>query len=348
MVKRSSDGAIERQWQLLKLLPSDGSGITASQLAERYASNEGLPAEAGKSSLLRKIQRDLDTLLTLDLVECNDKGKPFGWKQQRKTFFATMTATEALFLNLAEAAIKPLIPASLLTPLHPAFAKAREVLSDSNKATSRLSRRITSINPSPLISPDINGEFLEVIFQAIQQQKILTIDYLRPMTTDIKSYQLNPLGIFQHAPSIYLYAINEGYDNGIFFALHRIKSARLTTLSASKSSIDINDLKQAGRLRFGNQGRIELVLATSAHTASLLAETPLAPDQTIERAAGADAGSTAATTHPYRVSATVDDSWDLLFWLMSQGSKLEVLEPPALRARIHADIRAALAQYQTP
>jgi predicted DNA-binding transcriptional regulator YafY len=340
MAKRGSDGAIERQWQLLKLLPSEGSGITASQLAERYASNAGLVSDEGKSSLLRKIQRDLETLLTLDLVECNDKGKPFGWKQQRKTFFANMTATEALFLNLAETAIKPLIPTSLLTPLLPAFAKARELLSDSsNKSTARLNRRITSMSSSPLSSPDINGEFLEVIFQAIQQQKILAIDYLRPMSTATKSYQLNPLGIFQHAPSIYLYAINEGYDNGIFFALHRIKSARLTTLSSSKPAIDIHALKQAGSLRFGNKGAITLVLDTTEQAARRLAETPLAADQCIQPL------STAPHTH--RITATVDDSWDLFFWLMSQGSNIAVVEPQALRARIHAEIQAALARYQT-
>ena len=45
------------------------------------------------------------------------------------------------------------------------------------------------------------------------------------------------------------------------------------------------------------------------------------------------------------VEATVDDSWQLTWWILSQGNSIEVIKPESLRKNIINEIRHSLEQY---
>ncbi|WP_028693592.1 WYL domain-containing protein [Pseudomonas cremoricolorata] len=72
MPSHSTRHTIARQWQLLKLLPSQHPGTTSTHLHRALS-------EAGHSTSKRTIERDLNELSALFPLRRNDQGTPFGW-----------------------------------------------------------------------------------------------------------------------------------------------------------------------------------------------------------------------------------------------------------------------------
>jgi len=71
-----------------------------------------------------------------------------------------------------------------------------------------------------------------------------------------------------------------------------------------------------------------------AETAHILAETPLSVDMQL-----------VSDGNRKTLSATVPDSWQLRWWVLSQGGAIEVLAPTELREEIAATLSAALKRY---
>jgi len=112
MPKANTSHALARQWELLKLLPPKGPGITAKDLAERLA-------RAGFEVSKRTIERDLQDLSLIFPVMCNEKGIPYGWHWMpgASTDLPAITLSDALSLHVVEDFVRPLLPASVLEAL---------------------------------------------------------------------------------------------------------------------------------------------------------------------------------------------------------------------------------------
>lgn len=72
MPKAKAGDAMMRQWQMLKLLPGKGPGISARELTSELA-------DLGYDVDKRTVTRDLVKLSELFPLVCNDKGTPHGW-----------------------------------------------------------------------------------------------------------------------------------------------------------------------------------------------------------------------------------------------------------------------------
>ena len=73
MPKATHHDAVARLFELLKLLPSRGPGITAREICARLDAS-------GFSVSKRTVERDLTELSRLFGLECNDKSQPYGWR----------------------------------------------------------------------------------------------------------------------------------------------------------------------------------------------------------------------------------------------------------------------------
>ena len=80
--------------------------------------------------------------------------------------------------------------------------------------------------------------------------------------------------------------------------------------------------------------QVRLKAEISSGLAEILAETPLSADQSI------DINADRAT-----VTATLPNTQQLRYWLLSQGAGLKVLEPASLRDDVAAECRAMAAHY---
>jgi predicted DNA-binding transcriptional regulator YafY len=90
-----------------------------------------------------------------------------------------------------------------------------------------------------------------------------------------------------------------------------------------------------GGAQFGTGDAIVIKARVTDELARLLDETPISSDQTITNRAGV-----------HTLTATVRESWQLDFWILSQGAAITVLKPVALRKRIIASLKNTMANYK--
>ena len=91
-------------------------------------------------------------------------------------------------------------------------------------------------------------------------------------------------------------------------------------------------------MQFGDAGVIRLKAVVSNTLACYLAESPLAKDQKlISEGKGR-----------HLLTASIKDSWQLHFWILSQGAEITVVHPKDLREQICGNLQAALESYGPP
>lgn len=99
---------------------------------------------------------------------------------------------------------------------------------------------------------------------------------------------------------------------------------------------DLQAYLRSDALQCGDTDKIELQVWVSDNLARLVRETPLSVDMQLTQ-----------LEHGHCLRATVGNSWQLRWWLLSQGDSLIVEQPSDLRQQIAATLSNAAAQYQT-
>ena len=126
-----------------------------------------------------------------------------------------------------------------------------------------------------------------------------------------------------------------GYDTQCLYAVHRIASATVLGESVKRpKGYSLDAFIDRGAAQFGSGETITLKARVSDDLARLLEETPISKDQKITRRSGV-----------HTLTATVPDSWQLHFWIRSQGPAITVVKPAALRKSIIASLKETLANY---
>jgi len=171
----TSRSTLTRQWELLKLLPPKGPGLTTVELQRQLH-------EAGHPTSKRTIERDLIELSRLFPLQCNNKGMPYGWHWMpgKSAELPGITLGEALTLRLVESSLRPLIPGFMLKTLEPRFNLARqklEAMSEENPSARWLDK-VASVQPElSQTPPDIKADLLEIIQQALMNDIQLSCRY---------------------------------------------------------------------------------------------------------------------------------------------------------------------------
>jgi len=326
-----------RCMQLIRELPTHGPGKTSQELTE-------ILCEKGFDVTRRTVERNL-----LDLKEAFpnsiriNKGLPQGWLKHGNFDLLGMSLEDALALSLVEKSVTPLLPKAQLKTLQLRFEEASstiEQLAGSNEYAV-WAGKVRSVLPTlPMLAPQIDEQVFEQIQSALLKAEQVDVVYLAAGASEPKTMPLNPLGLVQRGPVIYLVATAYDYTRPVLFALHRIKSARRTYLPLPDSveALDLDAYIASGSLQFGDDEshgeEIQLQASLSEALAHILGETPLAGDQKITKG---QAG--------WQLTATVRDTLQLKWWILSQGAGVEVLAPESFRARIRMALREAADRY---
>ena len=119
------------------------------------------------------------------------------------------------------------------------------------------------------------------------------------------------------------------------YAVHRMTAARcLDTHRYRPEGFSLDDYIARGGLQFGDGATLRLEARVAPWLAEILAETPLADDQQL-----------VPSGEDFRLTATVADSWQLRWWILSQGAGMTVLEPKDLRKDIITELKNGLRGY---
>lgn len=326
--------AIERQWELLKLLPNRGVGVTAQELTDRLNT-------LGFNASKRTIERDLNFLSCHFGLHCNDKSKPYGWRWMENTEFdiPNLSISDCVSLSLVEDMVNPLLPKSILQSLQPRFNLAKtklKELSQKNQIARWTDKIATRYPTMPLMAPEIDAETLENIQQAVLSEKIISVQYQGVNDHEPKTLVLHPQGIVQRGPISYLIATAFEYDDIRLYAMHRFSNCRIEADAAR--AIDgflLSDYVESGAIEFGSGSSIRFKARIHQQIAYHLKETPLSSDMEIS-----------GEGEWLMLTGKIQDSWQFRWWVLSQGSWLEVLEPRSLRQAIAQDVLQTAKFYQ--
>ena len=331
MPSNKTRNTLARQWELLKLLPTRGSGKSSKEIADALA-------EAGFSVSKRQVERDLLDLQEVFGLECNDSSIPYGWRWGVAPIeLPGVTLAEALSLQIVEETLKPLLPPSVLRTVKPRFLQAKSKLAAlaEQNATASWADKVKSVPPSlPMMPPEVDEDLLEIVQSALLNNEQIDVTYL-PIASESKSFRLHPLGLVVRGSITYLVATAFDYTDVRLYALHRFQAASRTyELSKTPRGFKLAQYVDEGALQFGGGRPIKLIARISDELAKRLQETPLASNQKIKSSGTA-----------IELSVSVIDSWQLHWWLLSQGSAIQVISPEILKERIVASLKDALGQY---
>ncbi len=335
MPANSKQSAMLRLWEMLKLLPSRGTGKTALEITKALN-------DAGFRITKRQVERDLKELMEAFPLDCNNTSPPYGWKwvNGASTDLPGLTVAESISLRMVEDTLRPLLPVSVLQALEPRFRQAenRLILLSKENRKAQWVNKVRTVSPAfPLIPPAIDSVVLESVQDALLADEQIEVGYRGMGSEEIKSMLLHPLGMVSRGPVTYLVATTFDYADVRLYAVHRMKSATRTGEPIKRpADFDLDAYIQAGGLHFGNGKTIRLSAWVSEGLARILEETPMSEDQSLQ-----------LDGDKIKLMATVMDSWQLTWWLMSQGVGIEVISPVALRKKIAARLADAAAQYES-
>lgn len=342
MPHKDKKSTLIRQWEMLKLLPkgSGGPWMKASEIASRLENN-------GHEISVRTVQRDLKELSAIFPIELNDKNpRDYGWRWMKGAHvdIPGLSVSEALAMRLVETHLKQMLPSAMLDTLQGIFghAKARlenhVALPGSSKPADWLNK-VKVVQPSqPLIPPKVDEAAQDAIYRALLENRQLSASYRPAGYAEPKDYVLHPLGLIMRGPVCYLAASARDYDEARLYALHRFEKAEMLTDAARiPQGFDLEKTIASGFADFSELAKpVRLEMRCDASLALHLAETPLSMDQKIEP----------DEEGRVRITATVNDTWQLRWWLLSQGSGIEVLFPESLRTEIAESLEEALSNYK--
>ena len=347
MPQNEKKSTLLRQWDMMRMLTvsrsdskQDGRWDKASDIAARLNLT-------GYNVSVRTVQRDLKELSEIFPIELNDKNpRDYGWRWTKgaNLDIPGMSVSEALAMRLVEMHMKQLLPTTMLKGLDGVFHLAQSKLDKIEKQNNNHSKdwlnKVRVVAPTqPLLPPLVNENIQASIYQALLENRQIATTYQSMSSGISKEYVLHPLGLIMRGAVSYLVASAWDYDQVRLYALHRFSKAEIQNAAIkAPEGFNLDNAITSGLAEFANQGEpIQLELRCADWVAAHLAETPLSADQKIEPEADGWV----------RLTATVNDTWQLNWWLMGQGAGIEVHAPTNLRAKIENRLADALKPYRT-
>ena len=304
-----------RQWAMLRLIPRHPRRIDTGRLRVELQNQ-------GYDITLRSVQRDLNKLSAALPLVC-DQSKPQGWWWQADSELLEIPGLDpqaALVFKMAEQHLAQVLPKSTIDTLRPWCKAASGVLQNQMEGTGTWLDKVRIIpRGQPLLPPVVDQDVQTTVVQAVFEGKRLAITYTPHGVPEPKEYEVNPIALVQRDHLLYVVCTLWDYHNPMLLVMHRIRSAMvLEKPSWWPEGFDLDDYIHQGGLgyRIGPPIQIEAVIADSV--ASILMETPLSSDQTLDESPDAS----------YRLRATVADTKELRNWLRGFGKLVRIDLPP--------------------
>lgn len=333
MGRSSIHSAMTRQWEILRRIPLCPPGITSAQLTEFLREERGFKVSR------RTVDRDLTQLAGPFGIRCNDEAVPHGWYwvKGKRPEFGDLDLGEALSLVLAEGALRRLLPLNLLPSIEQKLSAAHQKLSSAaGHPFTRWSERLRSVSATlQTLSPSLNTHAFAALQEALMHGKQVAAGYLGFANKRTNEMVLHPLGLVHRGAVIYLVATAFEYTDVRLYAVHRLRSVKVIPEdSRTPNNFDLDRHIDSGALHFGSDQKFTLKARLDHDLAIHLEESPLSQDQRIKLVRGA-----------YLLTATMTDTWQLHWWILSQGSAIEVVSPKRLRRKVAESLREAAEVY---
>lgn len=338
MSVNTTRSTVSRQWELLKRLPTRSPGLTARDLTQRLNQD-------GFAVSKRQVERDLNELSVAFAICCNDKSVPYGWYWAKgaSADLPAMTGAEALSTYMMQEVVTPLLPSSVLEVMSPRFQQAKERLESisTQSVLPSWKDKVASVSPNlPQLPPTLNESALEAIQTALLHSKQVDVRYFVASKNQLKNYTLHPLGLVQRGVVTYLVACVDPYPDPHLFAMQRMEWADMRTEDAIvPEGFSLKEYLKQGGMQFSEGQTISLRALIERTLVQSLQESPISADQTIAPCPDSDLWS--------ELNATVVNSWQLRWWVLSMGAMIQIVSPVTLKNDILSNLKQAVGNYDT-
>lgn len=325
-----------RQIRMLQMIPRAPRRIDTGTLRRQLA-------ELGFETTQRTVQRDLEKLSAVFPLVCDDRSRPHGWSWEREAEeqgMPVMAPRAALALKVMEEHATRLLPPDIVGFLQPYFRRAEGVLADQGDSAYRAWRERIAVIPGRqrLLPPSLSPGVADVVYEALFRQQRFIARYRRRGARDDapSEYEVSPHGLVFRDNLVYLVASLWDYDDIRQLALHRILSAEPSDRPVHvPEGFSLDAYVRAGEFDYPVGKRIRLRAWFSHAAVQHLLETPLSEDQKVRwQEDGA------------LLSATVQDTAQLRWWLLGLGEHVCVERPVALRRELMAVLSKTLGRYR--
>jgi predicted DNA-binding transcriptional regulator YafY len=330
--------ALLRQWHVLRAIPRAPAKIGVTTLHRHLGDH-------GYNITRRQLQRDLNTLSRTFDIQSDERGPAFGWSWSRNATVIDLPAMDgptALMLKLVELYIPSLMPNALNRYLAPYFNKANAILKEGRSSgVSRWTDCVRVVpREMPLLPPKPDAGATRIAYDALLTGKRFMANYSSRVTNvnSGKEFQINPLGLVVRGSVVYLVCTLWDYTDVRQLALHRLRNAHLLEQSAERpADFTIDNYIAQGEFQYPLGSNIKLNAIFDRAAAAHLYETPLSPDQQIVD----------VDPHHVRLTATVQNTKQLEWWILGFGELITIIGPTAFRDRIHKAFARAASNYMS-
>lgn len=310
----TSQDTLLRNIELLRLIQASGYPQATSTLKEKLY-------EQGFQVSSRTLQRDLEKLGRLCLVECHDQEKPYRWAapaQDRKSN-SRLATTEALAFALAAPYLKRRLPVEVFQTLNGTIREAEQRLDQMQ--TNRVANWRNKVRSLPGGGPLKSAREAEPVWQQVSEavlaEQQLQIRY-QAHNAEPAERIVNPLAVVVRDTKSYLIATVGEYTQPALFAINRIQKATLTHRPAEiPADFSLTELIESGRFGWAAKGTVTLRAKIRPGVALKLRETPISDEQVIS----------SLDDDWHQLEAIVPDNRETLWWLFSMNHNIQVLEP---------------------
>ena len=320
---------------MLEQIPKAPYKRTPAEIRDRLA-------ETGYKTDVRSVQRDLESLSRQFSIVADRRNKPYGWhwsKVARPLNLPRLSTAEAMTYRLVGMFLQDLLPRSVLQTLRPQMQAAEQVLATLPHGGLRdWSRKVRLLPPGqPLIAPAIKPNVLDRLYEALLTNRRVRARYRPVGEPGPRLYEeLSPLALVHRGRVFYVLCTVREYNDVLQFAAHRFSEVTPLDKAVNRpADFDLDAYIQANRFDFPQGDSLQLEVIFEKNLAVHVREAPLSKDQTVEPFDDARV----------RIRATVRDTGQLRWWLLSFGDRVEVLAPEELRAEMRETCRAMAQRY---
>jgi len=331
---------VSRQFEILKILNRYPRILTISRIRNKL-SDENINVS------IRTLQRDMFTLgrlFSIDNHKYEDNSIGWCWSKDAPVLtISGLSMNQALSFSLIKKFLSPLIPSVTLSELAPFFEQAERTLTAINKnSLLEWPNKIAVVQPTqPLLPLNVDPEIQNIVSAALLTDKQLDVTYRHSSGVE-SDYLLNPLGLVLRSGISYLVASKNDIGNLGIFVLHRIKRFKMTEDDVVRpEGFDLQEYINEGHMGFNLTGAnpfepIQLKVIFDEISVKHLYETKLSEDQKIKELGDGN----------FEVTATVQETEQLFWWLLSFGFRVEVLEPLELRKKMADSVQVLAKKYE--
>ena len=226
---------------------------------------------------------------------------------------------------------------AIIDDIDSAFRKIGSALSPETRLRLERYSRLFIVAPKCSKNYAASANLIEELSYAMIDRKACAITYNSFGNDQTKSYEINPLHFFEHDGGLYLLAVVPRYGDMITLAVERMQQVDMTDKGFEyPRDFDPEDfLSSAFSLYFDDPVQVKIRFDPSQ--ARYIQERTWAREQQFDTAEDGYVTLTMKTSGWY----------DIKRWVMSYGSKAELLEPKEMREEIIRELDSSLGCYRS-